>query len=89
MLAVGYEDRIELRDSGSLALRQTLRSPLSTTGSLSFSPDGRWLATIGSAGAYLWEVGDPSAVPVLAGALVDSDQGLNFNTDVPSAPPTS
>jgi WD40 repeat protein len=87
VLAVGYEDRIELRDTGSLALRQTLRSPRFTTVSLSFSPDGRWLATIGSEGAYLWEVGDPSTVPVLAGALVDSDEGsLSFDTDVAFSP---
>jgi len=87
VLALGYEDRIELRDTGSLALRQTLRSPPSTTGSLSFSPDGRWLATIGPAGAYLWEVGDPSIIPVLAGALVDSDEdSLSLGTDVAFSP---
>jgi energy-coupling factor transporter ATP-binding protein EcfA2 len=87
VLAIGYEDRIELRDTGSLALRQTLRSPRSTAGSLSFSPDGRWLTTIGSAGAHLWEVGDPSTVPVLAGALVDSDESsLSLSTDVAFSP---
>lgn len=36
-------------------------------------PEGS-VATIGSAGAYLWEVGDPSTVPVLAGALAGTDR---------------
>jgi WD40 repeat protein len=43
------------------------------TWDLSFSPDGLWLATIGSEGARLWDVADAATPPVRAGALVDRD----------------
>lgn len=73
VLAVGYRDRIELRDARSQAVRKTVRIPQSTAQHLSFSPDGRQLATSGSRGARLWDVSDPATVPVLAGTLVDRD----------------
>jgi WD40 repeat protein len=73
VLAAGYQDRIELRDARSLAVRQTFRVPQSTALSLSFSSDGRLLAASGFKGALLWDVSDPARVPVLAGSLVDRD----------------
>jgi WD40 repeat protein len=87
ILAVGFEDRVELRDTGSFAVLQTMRGPQGTTSSaLSFSTDGRRLATTGTKGARLWEVGDLAGVPVLAGTLVDRDDDLSFQTDVAFSP---
>lgn len=86
VLAVGYPDRIELRDARTTALVQTLRSPGDITWDLSFSPDGRWLATIGSEGARLWEVGDVADLPVRAGPLVDRETTGAFDVSVAFSP---
>jgi WD40 repeat protein len=86
VLAVGYPDRIELRDARSTALLQTLRNQGDLTWDLSFSPDGHWLATIGSQGARLWEVGDPAAPPVRAGAISDRETTGNFDVSVDFSP---
>jgi len=86
VLAVGYGDRIELRDARTTGLLQTLRSPGDRTWDLSFSPDGRWLATISSEGARLWEVGDVAVPPVRAGALVDREITGAFDVTVAFSP---
>jgi WD40 repeat protein len=82
ILAAGYPDRIELRDTSTGALLQTLRSPRSTALRLAFSPNGRWLATTGPDGAYLWEVSDHATLPVLSGNLVDSENSVRVDMDV-------
>ncbi len=73
LLAVGYEDRIELRDTRSSAVLQTIRVPRATAQHLSFGPDGHQLAASGPSGAMLWDVSDPATVPVPAGDLVDRE----------------
>ena len=50
------------------------------------SPDGRWLATISSEGARLWEVGDVAVPPVRAGALVDREISGAFDVTVAFSP---
>ena len=86
VLAVGYPDRIELRDTRTTAVLQTLRNPEGRTWDLAFSPDGRWLATIDSEGARLWGVGDVATPPVQAGALVDRDTSGAFDVAVAFSP---
>jgi WD40 repeat protein len=86
VLAVGYTDRIELRDARTTDLLQTLRNQGDLTWDLSFSPDGRWLATIGTKGARLWEVGDAATPPVRAGALVDRETNAAFDVTVAFSP---
>jgi WD40 repeat protein len=56
------------------------------TWDLSFSPDGRWLATIGSKGARLWDVGDVAAPPVRAGVLIDRETTGAFDVTVAFSP---
>jgi WD40 repeat protein len=89
VLALGFIDRVELRDAhhpGSVL--QTIRVPKWTAQNLAVSPDGRLLATSGSQGALLWELGRPGDLPVLAGTLVDrQDLGSGgLDSDVAFSP---
>lgn len=84
VLAVGFEDRIELRATGDHTLLQTITSS-GTAASLAFSPDGSLLATSGGRGAFLWDVADRASVPTQVGTLVDREDatsgGIDFDVD--------